>query len=244
MIKPVLCVCVFVCHPNVCESPGPKIEKEALNEWHRWTFLPSASASSCPRCHGPPFKAGPFEYWRDNPPLSIMKLPSEGVHSLSVHLSRSPPPLPPPHAHSVFFSIMESFHYMQVSGRLCYRYSFVSWRFWECALGFFLSCKNLCFVCKHQGVKSFSFKLQSKVEQSRALQCFHGTKITWPTKYFEARELKSTKWIKTGVRDNFMGEWTADIWVFKRVKVSMEYATSSHTVAKMSKAFHKLCTGV
>lgn len=26
-----------------------------------------------------------------------------------------------------------------------------------------------CFVCKHQGVKSFSFKLQSKVEQSRAL---------------------------------------------------------------------------
>lgn len=132
MIKPVLCVCVFVCHPNVCESPGPKIEKEALNEWHRWTFLPSASASSCPRCHGPPFKAGPFEYWRDNPPLSIMKLPSEGVHSLSVHLSRSPPPLPPPHAHSVFFSIMESFHYMQVSGRLCYRYSFVSWRFWEC----------------------------------------------------------------------------------------------------------------
>lgn len=94
MIKPVLCVCVFVCHPNVCESPGPKIEKEALNEWHRWTFLPSASASSCPRCHGPPFKAGPFEYWRDNPPLSIMKLPSEGVHSLSVHLSRSPPPLP------------------------------------------------------------------------------------------------------------------------------------------------------
>lgn len=51
----------------------------------------------------------------------------------------------------------------------CYRYSFGSWRFWECALGFFLSCKNLCFVCKHQGVKSFSFKLQSKVEQSRAL---------------------------------------------------------------------------
>lgn len=77
--------------------------------------------------------------------------------------------LPLPSLPSVFFSIMESFHYMQVSGRLCYRYSFVSWRFWECALGFFLSCKNLCFVCKHQGVKSFSFKLQSKVEQSRAL---------------------------------------------------------------------------
>lgn len=91
---------------------------------------------------------------------------------------------------------------------------------------------------------NFRAKL-SKVELSmRGNQCFHGTKITWPTKYFEARELKSTKWIKTGVRDNFMGEWTADIWVFKRVKVSMEYATSSHTVAKMSKAFHKLCTGV
>lgn len=111
MIQPLLCVCECVC-ASVCGGPmfvsppialGPKIETETLNEWHSWTFLPSASARSCPRLHRPPFKAAPFEYWRDNPPLSIMKQLWEcvRVHIVCVHcvwfpfsLSLPPPPLP------------------------------------------------------------------------------------------------------------------------------------------------------
>lgn len=99
---------VFVRPPIAVE---PKIETETVNEWHLWTFLPSAC--SCPRLHRPPFKAGPFEYWRDNPLPSITKQPWECVQcvrslSVQVLVSHSLPFLP---LKSVFLSYFGSLIY-------------------------------------------------------------------------------------------------------------------------------------
>lgn len=120
---------VFVRLPIALE---PKIETETLNEWHLWTFLPSARSS--PRLHRPPFKAGPFEYWRDNPLPSITKQPWECVQcvrslSVQVLVSHSPPPLPLPFLplksvfSSVFWELTLQYGILQTdsvfSGALC-----------------------------------------------------------------------------------------------------------------------------
>lgn len=62
-------MCVFVCGgPKVVSppiAPRPKIERERFEMSD--TYALSAPARSCLRLHRPPFRAGPFEYRRDNP---------------------------------------------------------------------------------------------------------------------------------------------------------------------------------
>ncbi len=145
MIQPVLCLWACVCVGPMFVAPSialrPEIETETLNEWHQWTFLPSSSARSCPRLHGPPFKAGPLEFWRDNPPLSVMKQPWEQdcvcVHcvcslSVLVSISYSLPAFSLYSLLTLFSFIFLGIRYMPVSNRLHVFFAALCWSsFWS-----------------------------------------------------------------------------------------------------------------